>query len=77
MAARSGHNPHIIREQTRYVEFRTPDIGKSPAGHKDDKNHSAAQTGFRKLARTSQNGPQCFGNMGCSGDCTAGKKVPA
>ncbi|RZB33585.1 MAG: hypothetical protein SRB2_03931 [Desulfobacteraceae bacterium Eth-SRB2] len=52
-----GRNPHIVRGQTRYIEFRSPDTGKSPAGHKDDKSHTAAQTGLRKPARTFQNGP--------------------
>jgi len=36
------HNPHIVRAQTRYAEFRSPGTGKSPALHKDDKNHTAA-----------------------------------
>jgi len=70
-------NPHIVREQTRYVGFRSPGNGKSPAGHKDDKSHTAVQTGLRKSARTSQNGPQCIGNMESFGDRATGKQVPA
>jgi hypothetical protein len=70
-------NPHIVREQTRYAEFRSPGTGKSPALHKDDKNHTAAQTGLRRPVRTFQNGLQCIGNMKSFGDRAAGKPVPA
>ena len=70
-------NLHIVREQTRYVRFRSPGNGKSPAAHKNDKSHTAAQTGLRKPARMSQNGPQCIGNMDSFGDRAAGKPVSA
>ena len=70
-------NPNIVRVQTRYVRFRSPGNGKSPAAHKDDKSHTAAQTGLRKPDPTFQNGPQCIGNMESFGDPAAGKNVPA